>query len=378
MSLQCADYRAGRCRSCSLIEQPYAAQLAAKQAACLAALPMIAPALWQPPVASKQAGFRNKAKMAVGGTLQAPMLGLVDAAGHAVDLADCPLYPPALRQAFDPLRHFITQAGLVPYDTTQREGELKFILLTLAEHSGELMLRWVLRSPRLLPALQTHVPALLAALPQLALVSCNLQPVHQAILEGEEEIVLHGTSLAVQLNGMTLHLRPRSFFQTNTDVAAALYRTARDWVAALAVRSAWDLFCGVGGFALHLAPVVQGEVVGIEISAEAIAAAEQTAAELHLPQVRFQALPADAFALGKTRAAELVVVNPPRRGLGAELCAWLNASSARLVLYSSCNVHTLAQDLARMPCFAPQRAQLFDMFPHTTHGEVMVLLARLS
>jgi len=96
--------------------------------------------------------------------------------------------------------------------------------------------------------------------------------------------------------------------------------------------------------------------------------------------VRFQALAAEAFASARqttpAKTPAIVVVNPPRRGLGVDLCRWLEDSSVRWVLYSSCNPQSLAQDLARMPGFVPLRAQLFDMFPHTAHGEVMVLLAR--
>ena len=375
--MDCAHFQAGRCRSCSLIEQPYVQQLAEKQAACVAALPSVAAAAWQAAYPSAEFGFRNKAKMVVSGSAAQPVLGIVDAAGQGVDLADCPLYPEAMQQAFAPIRAFISQLDLPPYAVAARRGELKFILLTLAEHSGDLMLRVVLRSTRHLAALKVALPDLHAALPRLAVVSVNLQPVHQAVLEGEEEIILsERTSLTMQLNGMNLHLRPRSFFQTNTRVAAALYRTARDWVGEIAPASAWDLFCGVGGFALHLAPVVRGQVTGIELSAEAIASAQQTAAELGLPRVQFRALSADAFALGGRAAPELVVVNPPRRGLGADLCGWLGGSGAHWLLYSSCNPQSLAQDLARMPGFVPLKARLFDMFPHTTHGEVLVLLER--
>jgi 23S rRNA (uracil747-C5)-methyltransferase len=383
--MDCTYFQAGLCRSCTWIERSYAQQIADKQSACCAALPSIAADLWEAPVPSAEAGFRNKAKMVVGGSAAQPVLGITDAQGQAVDLTACPLYPQALQAAFSPIGEFISRAGLEPYDVAVRRGELKFVLLTHAEHSGELGVRFVLRSRQSLAALQTHLPVLYAALPGLAVVSVNLQPVHQAILEGDEEIILSPrASLTMQLNGMNLHLRPRSFFQTNTQVAAALYRTAQAWVAELAPQNdyfdAWDLFCGVGGFALHLASVVRGQVTGIEVSAEAIASAQQSAAELGLDNVRFQALAADAFALGggvvPAKTPAIVVVNPPRRGQGADLCRWLDASSVRWVLYSSCNPQSLAQDLARMPSFAPQRAQLFDMFPHTSHGEVLVLLER--
>jgi 23S rRNA (uracil747-C5)-methyltransferase len=93
--------------------------------------------------------------------------------------------------------------------------------------------------------------------------------------------------------------------------------------------------------------------------------------------VRFAAGDATAFALTAASAPDLVVVNPPRRGIGAELAGWLERSDAAHVLYSSCNVASLARDLASMPSLRPVKARVFDMFPQTTHFEVMVLLARV-
>ena len=74
--------------------------------------------------------------------------------------------------------------------------------------------------------------------------------------------------------------------------------------------------------------------------------------------------------------SDLVVVNPPRRGLGAALAQRLERSGARHLLYSSCNPQSLARDLADLTSYAPVRAQLFDMFPQTPHAEVLVLLRR--
>ncbi len=72
----------------------------------------------------------------------------------------------------------------------------------------------------------------------------------------------------------------------------------------------------------------------------------------------------------------MVIVNPPRRGIGADLARRLEASDVRHVLYSSCNATTLAEDLAQMPSLRPRRARLLDMFPQTSHYEVLVLLER--
>jgi 23S rRNA (uracil747-C5)-methyltransferase len=178
----------------------------------------------------------------------------------------------------------------------------------------------------------------------------------------------------MRVNDIDLHLRPQSFFQTNTDVAAALYRQAVEWVDEVDPASLWDLYCGVGGFALHCA-APHRQVTGIELSAEAIVSAKASAAALGLG-VAFEAGDATAFALRAAEPPEMVVVNPPRRGIGPELAAWLEGSGVRQVVYSSCNAASLARDLAAMPSLRPTRARLLDMFPQTTHYEVVTLLQR--
>jgi 23S rRNA (uracil747-C5)-methyltransferase len=373
--VQCHHFDAARCRSCTFIEQPYAVQLAAKQERCRELLLPSGPVDWLDPVASPEHGFRNKAKMAVGGTVDAPTLGVLDPGGAGVDLRDCGLYPATLQAALPVVAEFVTLARLVPYDVPTRRGELKYVLVTESP-DGELMIRFVLRSTEALSRIRKHLPWLLAALPRAVVVSANLLPEHKAVLEGEEEVVLtERSTLRMRVNDVDLHLRPQSFFQTNTEVAAALYRIGREWVDAAAPASVWDLYCGVGGFALHVARPGR-EVVGIETSAEAVASAALSRDDLGLPAVRFAAGDATAFALGAAQAPDLVIVNPPRRGIGPALAGWLEASGVRDVVYSSCNAASLARDLASMPSLRPRRGRLLDMFPQTGHYEVVVALSR--
>ncbi len=174
---------------------------------------------------------------------------------------------------------------------------------------------------------------------------------------------------------MPLWIRPQSFFQTNPSVAASLYATARDWVRALPVTHMWDLFCGVGGFGLHCA-TPEMTLTGIEIAPEAIACAKQSAEELGLHNVHFQALDSTAFATGQGAVPDLVVVNPPRRGIGKPLCDYLSAMAPQWIIYSSCNAETMAKDIRALPGYRIERVQLFDMFPHTAHYEVLTLLVR--
>src|SRR5690606_34082061 len=156
-------------------------------------------------------------------------------------------------------------------------------------------------------------------------------------------------------------------------IAAGLYRQAREWVDELSPASVWDLYCGVGGFALHAAAPGRA-VLGIETSAPAVESARLSAAQAGLVDVAFAV--GDATRMTAERSPEVVIVNPPRRGIGAELCAVLDASDARAVIYSSCNAESLARDLAAMPSLRARRIRVFDMFPQTTHYEVMVLLTR--
>ena len=334
---------------------------------------------WQPPQASAPAGFRNRAKMVVAGSVPAPTLGILDAHGSGVDLGDCPLYPPALAVAFEPLRELIRRAGIAPYSVPQRRGELKYLLLTLAEDSGELMIRFVLRSRAALPALQRHLPQLRQSLPQARVLSANLQPVHQAVLEGDEEIALSTEqALPLRINGLRLWLGPQAFFQTHTAMAAALYRQARDWLQQVDAAQLLDLYCGIGGFALHCADGLRS-VRGIELSAAAVQLATRAAADNGLTQVQFTQADAQAGLDALPQLPAALIVNPPRRGLGAALCAHLQQTTdLRWLLYSSCDVRTLARDLAALPNFHLRRARVFDMFPHTAHFETLCLLERAA
>lgn len=373
--MHCALYQAGRCRSCQWLEKPYPQQLSDKQTQLTQLLDGMPVADWRPPVTSAQQGFRNKAKMVVSGSVEKPLFGVVARDGEPVDLCACPLYPASFAAVFDVLKPFIARAGLTPYNVARKRGELKFLLLTESTQGG-MMLRFVLRSHSKLAQLRAALPWLQQQLPQLQVISANIQPVHMAILEGEEEIALTPEqALPERFNDVPLYIRPQSFFQTNPQVAAALYATARDWVAELPVHSMWDLFCGVGGFGLHCA-TPQMQLTGIEISAEAIACAQQSAQQLGLEQVSFAALDSTQFATGHTSVPQLVLVNPPRRGIGAELCAWLSRMAPDYILYSSCNPASMAQDIARLADYDISRVQLFDMFPHTAHFEVLTLLRR--
>lgn len=373
--MHCALYDAGRCRSCQWLELPLTQQLADKMANLRELLAGHPAARWLAPVSGPETAFRNKAKMVVSGSVERPLLGMLHRDGTPEDLTDCPLYPPSFEPVFAALKPFIARAGLTPYNVARKRGELKYLLLTESQQGG-MMLRFVLRSAAKLAQLRAALPWLQQQLPQLKVITANIQPVHMAIMEGEQEIFLSDQqALAENFNGVPLWIRPQSFFQTNPTVASQLYATARDWVRALPVNHMWDLFCGVGGFGLHCA-TPQMRLTGIEIAPEAIACAKQSAAQLGLTNLHFQALDSTQFATHEDDIPQLVLVNPPRRGIGDELCDYLSRMAPPYIIYSSCNARTMATDIARLQGYRLERVQLFDMFPHTAHYEVLTLLVR--
>lgn len=374
--MQCALYDAGRCRSCQWIEQPVSHQLTAKMADLRQLLAEHAVAEWRAPVSGPERAFRNKAKMVVSGSVEKPLLGMLHRDGTPEDLCDCPLYPASFSPVFAALKPFIARAGLTPYNVARKRGELKYLLLTENRFDGGMMLRFVLRSDAKLAQLRAALPWLQERLPQLKVITVNIQPVHMAIMEGETEIFLtEQQALAERFNDVPLWIRPQSFFQTNPVVAGHLYATARDWVRQLPVNHMWDLFCGVGGFGLHCA-TPQMKLTGIEIAPEAITCAKQSAQELGLQNLRFQALDSTQFAIAQGEVPDLVLVNPPRRGIGKLLCDFLSRMAPRFIVYSSCNAQTMAKDIHELPGYRIDRVQLFDMFPHTAHYEVLTLLSR--
>jgi 23S rRNA (uracil747-C5)-methyltransferase len=390
--LKCGYFERGKCRSCALIETPYLRQVSDKETRCREILAEAAPQVWLPTFAGGIQDFRNRAKLAVGGEAGQVTLGILDQEFHGVDLRDCGIQKPAIRAVIPVLADFLDATGLEPYDVSARRGELKFVHVTAAP-SGELMIRFVVRTQHGLDVLRSRRTRLFELVPDAAVVSVNLLPEHKAVLEGSREEMLHGESLRMNLDRVDLHLRPRSFFQTNTDVAIGLYNQVADWVDSVGASSLWDLYCGVGGFALYCA-TADRHVVGVEVSEQAIESAKISAAELGV-DARFLAGDATEFAeenLGITEGRspvsaqaavsagverpDCVIVNPPRRGIGARLSNALENSGVEHIVYSSCNPVSLAKDLARMPGYEVAEARIFDMFPHTKHLEVAVLLKR--
>lgn len=377
MKTFCRYYNDQSCASCELIEVPFDQQLQDKEAQIRDVLPAGAQLL--PSVQSSATQFRNKAKLVVTGTLEHPILGLTGTGelDQGREILECPLHHPAINKLIQDLPEFIQEARLTPYRIKERKGELKGLIIYFSSVSLEIYLRLILRSRESLDRIPKHLSKLKLKHPGLTCISANIQPIPHAVLEGEEEIFLTPQHfIRHQFGDVPVSLDPRGFVQTNHLVASELYAEADRWVKELHPIKFCELFSGQGAFSFACAESFQ-EGLGIEINKEAVQSASLSAQQSGTTHLRF--LAADAASVKSELnqfSPDVLLVNPPRRGLGQSSELILECGP-EFVLYSSCSPESLIQDLKTLSAkYQVKKARVFDMFPHTRHFETLLLLQK--
>lgn len=378
---ECAYFSSGECRSCDLLGVASGSRLYSKLAGVRSALlhhGLPGGALRGPILPSHPWESRRKIKMAVSGTSKVPVLGIVRGDQSSADLRNCSLMPKAARDLLATLSDLIAKHDLRPYDIAARKGELKYIIIMATQDLSQGILRFVTRSTEAIPRIRKALAAIQGLHPWVRVISCNIQPQPAAILEGDEEIILtEACDIMEQCGSIPLILSPRSFMQVTPEIAVRLYSTACDVASQLGARHVLDLFCGVGGFSLHVASVVDS-VIGVELSESAISNARKSAALLGYQHTSFHASDVELFLSQNTQLRpDLVIVNPPRRGLSANIITHIAGMIPQTILYSSCNPETFARDAATLSAhYVLREAIPFDMFPMTGHCEVLGVFSK--
>lgn len=307
-----------------------------------------------------------------------PRIGFVESTHEVTDISQCPLHTKLISEAISFLKELIIDFKLTPYDITQRSGELKYLLLHSNFNSSEVILRFVLRSTEAISRIQKALPKIKQRFPEIKVITANIQPLPAAIVEGSEEHILtEQREIWDVFNQTSVCFTPQSFSQVNHEVATALYQTAGALIAAIQPKGVFDLYCGVGCFSFFAAPHCDW-CVGIELSSSAIAAANKTREKNGFFSLRFEAQDTSHFLKTyNSNSPDLIIVNPPRRGLGNDLCSQITSLTPQWLLYSSCNPTTLIADLDLLTSlYNLNFVQPFDMFPLTKHLETLVLLER--
>ncbi len=373
----------GRCGGCIWQHLAYDAQLAAKHrrvAEALAGIPAVADgsvaiAAVRPSPAIT--GYRNKGKYVVGRASDHVVLGAYAPRSHdVVDTLGCQTVAPVIDEVATWLRGAIEGAGIIPYDERARSGELRYVIIR--EAAGDVLVALVV-APRTPRAKLEQVANAVARHPALrGLVAIENDRRDGAILpSGSTAQVLHGHGFVVEeLAGARLEVGAGEFLQVNRAQALAMYQRVVELAEVSDGTQAVDLFAGLGGIGLHLARAGAG-VVAVEIDRDAVAALRRAAREAGLPLTAIAGDAADVRGQ-LTSLPDVVVVNPPRKGLSDQARALVAEWAPPRILYVSCGPESLARDLGKLATrgYAPDVIEPFDLMPGTPQIETVVRLRR--
>ena len=324
--------------------------------------------------------YRNKGQFPVGRDETGVAFGFYRSRSHQlIPLTDCKLQSEESCALAAAVCRWADEHKVQPYDEQQHKGILRHIYVR--EGRAGLHLTLVVREDAL-PESARLVKLCLRAAPSLCgiVVNVNSRPGNRVL--GPDCRTLWGAGrLEDDLAGSTFRLSPLSFYQVNHAQTENLYACAAAWAAPDEHTEALDLYCGVGTITLALAARCKS-VVGVEIVPQAIADARENAARNGVENVRF--LCADAGQAAEKLAREgfrpqVIVVDPPRKGLDEAAVRAVCAMAPRRIVYVSCDCASLARDakmLQQAGRYRPLQVRAFDMFPRTANVETVVLLSR--
>lgn len=373
--------QAENCQGCSLIQMDYQQQLAFKEGRLRQALDNhnslkdLQPLPIHP--ATGLFGYRTNAKLVISRDRGNVRIGMYRRGTHqVVDISECPLHHPLINRIVQIVKEEVRRQKIYVYDPLSRRGLLRYLLVKVSPVSGKAMVTFVTAERDYRQV--THLGKWLKRkLPEVVSIQQNINTSTGNIILGRDTIRMLGVpDLIDRVGDIALRISPASFFQVNHEQAAFIYRLARQWAGLERHETAIDLYCGIGGIALHLARDA-GSVGGIEVIEEAVRNARENARMNNLDNCSFRA--GDAVEMvGELSpgTVAVAVVNPPRDGCQQTVLEALTDLRPRCMIYVSCNPTTLARDLDLLQNFGYEVDQLqpVDMFPQTVHLETVVRL----
>lgn len=326
--------------------------------------------------------YRNKAQLPVGTDKNsAPVMGFYAFHSHRIiDCGDCVLQPESFAAVMRITRDFLAATDNDIYDERTGKGRLRHLYIRAGECTGELMVCYVVNGNGLKRE-DLLLQMLRQGLPNLKTVVINSNRKKTNVILGSKNRTLYGSGTITDcLCGMRFKISPFSFWQVNREQAERLYEKAREYACLNGDEVLLDLYCGTGTIGLSMARDCR-QLIGVEIVADAVRDAEDNAAVNSICNARFLCADAAQAAAQLEREGvrpDVIVLDPPRKGCGAELVKTIGKMNPKRVVYVSCDPATLARDLAFFGEAGYQTEQVtpVDMFPRTAHVETVVLLRR--
>ena len=274
---------------------------------------------------------------------------------------------------------FILKNHVSVYDEVSGKGMIRHILIRHGLSTGEVMVCLVLNGNHL-PHQEELIGALRGRFGICSLV-VNVNTRRDNVILGDHTFVLWGRNvIRDRLLGHTFDISAKSFYQVNPVQTEKLYRKAIEYAKLTGRETVWDLYCGIGTISLCMAGAAE-KVIGIEVVPEAVRDAGKNAGQNGITNVEFiQGKAEDLLdeVLSAHGKPDVVIVDPPRKGLDEEaIRVILKAAPGRLI-YVSCNPATLARDIKLLEGYALKKYTAFDQFCHSGHVEACCLLTKTS
>lgn len=327
--------------------------------------------------------YRNKAQFPVGTDSDGKiMLGFYAFHSHRIiDCDDCMLQPEIFKTVMNITRDFMTETNQKPYDEATGKGKLRHLYIRYGEKTGELMVCYIVNGNGLKQE-DLLVERLKNTLTDLKSVVINSNREKTNVILGSKNRVAFGQGFIYdELCGLKFKISSMSFYQVNRETAEILYNKAKEYANLTGDEVLFDLYCGTGTIGLSMAKGCK-QLIGVEIIADAIEDAKENARINNINNARFICGNAfdTAIMLEKENIKpDVVVVDPPRKGLKKDLIDTIVRMNPDRIVYVSCDPATLARDLK---IFAEQKYETqeitpVDMFPGTSNVESVALMLRI-
>jgi len=375
----------GECGGCQLQHIDYPAQLRIKRQQVVDALERLGRLQGVPVHSTLGMGnpwlYRNKAQFPVGLARGRLVAGFFAAGSHRiVDIDHCEIQHPLGNQIMREVKDLAQHLGVPIYDERTHRGVLRHILARVGRGTGQAMAVLVTNGSEF-PAGKKLATALMERVPALVGVAQNINPAQTNVVLGRKTRLLAGREFITDYIGdLEFAISPVSFFQVNPEQTEVLYGKALEYAGLTGSETVIDLYCGIGTISLFLARQAK-TVIGIEVVPKAVEDARVNAERNRISNARF--ICADAAVelprlVAQGTRADVIVVDPPRKGCDEPVLRAMEATGAKRIVYVSCNPSTLARDLGLLATMGYQTVEVqpVDMFPQTAHVECVAVLVR--
>ncbi|MCI6121517.1 MAG: 23S rRNA (uracil(1939)-C(5))-methyltransferase RlmD [Lachnospiraceae bacterium] len=332
--------------------------------------------------------YRNKAQFPVGTDKEGNIVtGFYAGRTHSIiPNTDCSLGVPVNEKILKCILAFMEEYGIRAYDEEKHSGLVRHVLIRYGFTTKEIMVCLVINGNSL-----PHGEILaerLTQIPGMTSITLSLNKEKTNVIMGNQIKPLWGqTYITDYIGNIKYQISPLSFYQVNPIQTEKLYGLALEYADLHGNETVWDLYCGIGTISLFLAQRAK-KVYGVEIVPQAIDDAKNNAkingitnAEFYVGKAE-EVLPEYYAAYerehgGKTAHADVIVVDPPRKGCEESLLQTMVDMQPDRIVYVSCDSATLARDVKHLRrCgYELERVRAVDQFPHTVHVETVVLLS---